>query len=118
MLFCRWVAPFLVMQSEHILVLEDDDELVVGFVAAAPDARQLYRKVRMAWLDELRTKYPMPETPPERRTPAEVGAIGNSLKFANVDKRGQGRLIRSTAATRGLAYFGFLFLVSQECVNV
>ncbi|XP_043208648.1 protein O-GlcNAcase-like isoform X2 [Amphibalanus amphitrite] len=75
----RWVAPFLTMQPEHILVLEDDDEVVVGFVAAAPDAHQLSRQVRMAWLDELRTKYPMPKTSPELRSPAEncIAALHN-----------------------------------------
>ena len=68
----RWVAPFLMMQPQHILVLEDDDEAVVGFAAATPDASQLNRQVRMAWLEELRNKYPMPQTSPELRTPAEV----------------------------------------------
>ena len=103
------------MQSEHILVLEDDDEAVVGFVAAAPDARQLYRKVRMAWLDELRTKYPMPETAPERRTPAEVGAIAIIL---NLRTWTEGRIIWTAATAGDVAYCGFPFLISLDSVNV
>jgi len=68
----RWTAPYLAFQAEHCLVLESDEGRVVGFAAAAPDAAQLQRKLEVAWRAELRLKYPLPETPPERRTPAEA----------------------------------------------
>ncbi|XP_037091378.1 LOW QUALITY PROTEIN: protein O-GlcNAcase-like [Pollicipes pollicipes] len=67
----RWVAPFLLLQPQHCLVLEDDDETVVAFAAAAPDARQLHRQLAVSWLEEMRLKYPMPDTPPARRSPAQ-----------------------------------------------
>lgn len=41
----------------------EEDNVIVGYAAAALDARQFYTKVRMAWLPEMSQKYPLP-TPP------------------------------------------------------
>ena len=35
----------------------EDDHSVVGFVAAAANAKELQRQVRVAWIPEMQTKY-------------------------------------------------------------
>ncbi len=35
----------------------EDDQSVVGFVAAAANAKELQRQVRVAWIPEMQTKY-------------------------------------------------------------
>ena len=36
----------------------EDDHSVVGFSSAAADAKDLLRRIQVAWLPEMRAKYP------------------------------------------------------------
>lgn len=47
----------MTLSPELCFVVEDDNALV-GFVAAAADAKELQRRIRVAWIPELETKYP------------------------------------------------------------
>lgn len=53
------------------MVVEDDTGLV-GYAVAALDARQFYSKVQVAWLPEMRLKYPLPQQTAEKPTAEEV----------------------------------------------
>ncbi len=36
----------------------EDDHSIVGFVAAAANAKELQRQIRVAWLPDMQSKYP------------------------------------------------------------
>lgn len=52
----RNFGAFLTLSPEFCFVVEDDHS-VVGFVAAAANAKELQRQVRVAWIPEMQTKY-------------------------------------------------------------
>ena len=54
----------------------EDDHSVVGFAAAAADAKELLRRIQIAWLPEMRVKYP----DLVRWDPSDSAAIPVSLK--------------------------------------
>lgn len=37
----------------------EDDHSVVGFAAAAANAKELLRRIRVAWIPEMQAKYPL-----------------------------------------------------------
>lgn len=47
----------MTLSPEFSFVVEDDNS-VVGFVAAAANAKELQRQIRVAWVPEMQTKYP------------------------------------------------------------
>nr|SVE83515.1 EOG090X01OH [Daphnia pulex] len=49
-------GAFLTLSPEFCFVVEDDHS-VVGFIAAAANAKELQRQVRVAWIPEMQTKY-------------------------------------------------------------
>ncbi len=55
-LVIRNFGAFLTLSPEFCFVVEDDHS-VVGFVAAAANAKELQRQVRVAWIPEMQTKY-------------------------------------------------------------
>jgi hypothetical protein len=56
LLLIRNFGAFLTLSPEFCFVVEDDHS-VVGFVAAAANAKELQRQVRVAWIPEMQTKY-------------------------------------------------------------
>nr|SVE74972.1 EOG090X01OH [Daphnia dolichocephala] len=50
-------GAFVTLSPEFCFVVEDDSS-VVGFVAAAANAKELQHQVRVAWVPEMQTKYP------------------------------------------------------------
>nr|SVE78081.1 EOG090X01OH [Daphnia lumholtzi] len=50
-------GAFVTLSPEFCFVVEDDNS-VVGFVAAAANAKDLQRQIRVAWVPEMQTKYP------------------------------------------------------------
>lgn len=53
----RHFGAFVTLSSQLCFVVEDDHS-VVGFVAAAANAKELQRQIRVAWLPEMQSKYP------------------------------------------------------------
>lgn len=53
----RYFGAFMTLSPELCFVVEDDQALV-GFAAAAADAKELRRRIRIAWIPELERKYP------------------------------------------------------------
>lgn len=52
-----YFGPFITLSPELCFVVEDDHS-VVGFSSAAVDAKDLLRRIQVAWLPEMRAKYP------------------------------------------------------------
>nr|CAG4646837.1 EOG090X01OH [Megafenestra aurita]SVE92239.1 EOG090X01OH [Megafenestra aurita] len=50
-------GAFVTLSPELCFVVEDDHS-VVGFVAAASNAKELHRRIRLVWIPEMQTKYP------------------------------------------------------------
>lgn len=44
--------------SPELCFVVEDDQSIVGFAVAAVDAKELQRRIRIAWIPELETKYP------------------------------------------------------------
>jgi len=70
-----YFGAFITLSPELCFVVEDDHS-VVGFAAAAADAKELLRRIQIAWLPEMRVKYP----DLVRWDPSDSAAIPVSLK--------------------------------------
>lgn len=51
-----YFGAYGVLSPELCFVVEDD-QTIVGYAIVAADAKEFYRRVRVAWLPELQTKY-------------------------------------------------------------
>ena len=69
-IMCRFVGHFITHSPEYCFVLEES-ECIVGYVLAALDVKAFRSKVKLAWLPDIQSKYPVP-TDKEELTPAEV----------------------------------------------
>ncbi len=56
MLCCRTVGPFLAFSAEFCFVIKDDVG-IVGYLVAALDVKDFYRRVNGDWLPAMRDKY-------------------------------------------------------------
>jgi len=54
----RYFGAFVTLSPELCFVVEDDNS-VVGFAAAAANAKELLRRIRVAWIPEMQAKYPL-----------------------------------------------------------
>jgi len=67
------IGHFIAFSPNHAFVCVNHEGEVIGFVLAAPDAKEFYRRTSIAWTPELRSKYPKVEkTEGELLTPCEV----------------------------------------------
>lgn len=64
------MGHFLTLSPEYCFVVVDDEE-VVGFTVATKDSKEFHRNVSVAWLTEMREKYPQPDKN-DNLSPAEV----------------------------------------------
>ncbi|CAO1438847.1 unnamed protein product [Diamesa hyperborea] len=55
----RLVAPFLILNPEFCMVVENDNKTLVGYACAALDATFFYRSQEALWLPKMCEKYPM-----------------------------------------------------------
>lgn len=54
-----YVGPYAVLEPENCFVAIKDSRLV-GYIVAAADSLEFYRKSEAAWFPVLRSRYPMP----------------------------------------------------------
>lgn len=54
----RLVGPFLTLNPEFCMIIENDD-IICGYACAALDAKIFYRNQELAWLPEMCLKYPL-----------------------------------------------------------
>ena len=73
------LGPFINFYSHLGFVFEGANDEIVGYIFAAPNIQEYYQRINVAWLPELRTKYPKvePTSEGELLTPCE--ATINSL---------------------------------------
>ncbi|XP_013414451.1 protein O-GlcNAcase isoform X2 [Lingula anatina] len=65
----KLVGGFINLSPEYCFVVEDEQG-VFGYVLAALDAKSFYKKLEVAWISELCTKYPLSDKV-DNLTPAE-----------------------------------------------
>lgn len=69
------VGAYLTLCPEYSFVCENSlDGSVVGFACAAPDAKTLFTRYNVAWLPEMRLKYPR-----QKGAKADLGAHGAAV---------------------------------------
>jgi protein O-GlcNAcase/histone acetyltransferase len=60
----RMIGAYLTLCPEYTFVCENSlDGSIVGYACVAPDARTFYTRHNVAWLPEMRLKYPLRKTP-------------------------------------------------------
>ena len=83
--FIRYLGAFITLSPEMCFVVEDDNEVLVGFVGASADARDIQRRIRVAWYPELQAKYPdlvqWDHSDQDARIPAALKVLLNSKIF-------------------------------------
>lgn len=78
----RLVGPFVTINPELCIVVEDSKNELVGYACAALDAKLFYRNQEMCWLPAMCLKYPMVllESPDEL-TPTAIDSINHFHNF-------------------------------------
>ncbi|XP_072026542.1 protein O-GlcNAcase-like isoform X2 [Amphiura filiformis] len=66
----KLVGHFLTLSPEYCFVLEEGDQ-IVGYVLATLDAKAYFKKMEVAWITEMKRKYPKPSKTRSNLTPAE-----------------------------------------------
>ena len=67
------IGPFISFYSNFGFVFENSVGEIVGYIFAATDIKEFYQRVNIAWLPEMRTKYPKVEwSEGELPTPCET----------------------------------------------
>ena len=72
-LFHRLVGHFLTLSPEYCFVLEESEQ-IVGYVLACLDAKSFYKQVQVAWMQEMKRKYPKTKKK-TNLTPAQVSLM-------------------------------------------
>jgi ribosomal protein S18 acetylase RimI-like enzyme len=65
-----FVGPYIYLEPDLAFVLEDDQG-VCGYVLAALDSGDFYRRLRAEWLPHLRAQHPCPKGDPAAWTPTQ-----------------------------------------------
>ena len=67
------IGPFISFYSSLGFVFENTAREIIGYIFAAPDIKEFYQRVNVAWLPEIRTKYEKVEwSEGELPTPCET----------------------------------------------
>ncbi|KAG4073125.1 hypothetical protein HA402_002514 [Bradysia odoriphaga] len=78
----RLLGPFLTLNPELCLVMEDSKTDLIGYACAALDAKLFYRNQEMCWLPAMCSKYPMSLlNSTEGLTQAAIDSINHFHKF-------------------------------------
>lgn len=67
----RNIGGYLIISSDYCFVVEDDTA-VCGYALAAVDSKKFEEKLKIAWIPELRNKYPLPVDEKINSTQEEV----------------------------------------------
>ncbi|KAG5671983.1 hypothetical protein PVAND_002147 [Polypedilum vanderplanki] len=71
----RLVAPFVTLNPEFCLVVENGKKVLIGYACAALNAKDFYRSQETLWLPIAREKYPLSLLEMPEITPAAKDAI-------------------------------------------
>lgn len=77
----RLIGPFVTMNPELCLVLQNGDNNLSGYACAALDAKQFYQNQEMCWLPEMCIKYPMTLLDSPDLTPTAKDSINHFHHF-------------------------------------
>ncbi len=78
----RLLGPFLTLNPELCLVMEDSKAELIGYACAALDAKLFYRNQEMCWLPAMCLKYPITLlNSTEGLTQAAIDSINHFHKF-------------------------------------
>jgi protein O-GlcNAcase / histone acetyltransferase len=55
----RFVGPFLTLNPEMVMVLEDSQKQICGWIAVASDTSTFHRQQNMCWIGAMIEKYPI-----------------------------------------------------------
>jgi protein O-GlcNAcase / histone acetyltransferase len=55
----RFVGPFLTLNPEMVLVLEDSHKQICGYIAVESEISTFYRRQNMCWFETMMDKYPL-----------------------------------------------------------
>lgn len=62
------VGGFLCLSPEYCFIVEDNDESISGYALAALDAVSFNKRLELAWIPDLRKKYPLNSSDGNNRT--------------------------------------------------
>jgi hypothetical protein len=55
----RFIGPFLTLNPENVLVLEDSQKQICGYIAVESETSTFYRRQNMCWFEAMMKKYPL-----------------------------------------------------------
>uniref|UniRef100_A0A182QWE0 GH84 domain-containing protein n=1 Tax=Anopheles farauti TaxID=69004 RepID=A0A182QWE0_9DIPT len=74
----RYLGPFLTMAPEFCMVIEDQNEQIVGYACAALDARTFVRNMEQCWIPEMCLKYPVSLAPTTEQALVNPGELATA----------------------------------------
>lgn len=77
----RLIGPFVTINPELCLVLQNSDNHLSGYACAALDAKQFYQNQEMCWFPEMQLKYPLSLLDSSDLTPAAIDLINHFHYF-------------------------------------
>lgn len=77
----RLVGPFITINPELCLVLQNGEDQIIGYACAALDAKQFYQNQEMCWFPEMRLKYPLTVLDSPDLTPTAKDSINHFHNF-------------------------------------
>lgn len=77
----RLIGPFVTINPELCLVLQNSDNHLAGYACAALNAKQFYQNQEMCWFPEMRLKYPLSLLDSPDLTPAAKDSINHFHNF-------------------------------------
>lgn len=52
------MGPYLALQPELCMIIEDEDNIIVGYACAALDSKKFHTKQQESYISEMCLKYP------------------------------------------------------------
>lgn len=77
----RLIGPFVTINPELCLVLQNVDNHLAGYACAALNAKQFYQNQEMCWFPEMRQKYPLSLLDSPSLTPTASDSINHFHNF-------------------------------------
>lgn len=77
----RLVGPFVTINPELCMVLQNVDNRLYGYACGALDAKQFYQNQEMCWIPEMQLKYPLTLLESPDLTPTAKDSINHFHNF-------------------------------------